>query len=101
MSDTETTIRPALTPEQWEAKREIAGWVGPMVAFDGGTTGVRVVGPEERHGIAALALYDQPFGFTREDVAMLRDVVDACQGLTYELTLPDLITRIAALLPPE
>ena len=44
----------------------------------------------DRHGLAALCLYGQPFGFTWDDVAMLED-----------LDRPDLASRIAALLPPK
>lgn len=59
---------------------------------------------ETRHKIAAVALCGQEFGFTREDVALLRE------GLAYEQadylpeTIPlfnSLAARIQALLPPD
>lgn len=56
------------------------------------------------HAIAAIALHGQPFGFTREDVEMLRRSADAAAKDFYQTwgaEMYDLATRIAALLPPE
>lgn len=50
-----------------------------------------------RHAIAVLALHGQPFGFSREDVALLRK----WHGLKGIPAFADLAERIAALLPPE
>lgn len=95
---------PALSPEQWEKK--LAGNREPLGAIT-------------QHGVAALALYGQPFGFTRKDVAIIRrlhEMVNSEWGregtiiLDYNET-PDseatneeieaLAERIEALLPPE
>ena len=58
-----------------------------------------------RHAIAATALHGQPFGFTREDVALLREhftwdvTCDVSEGAARSGT--SLADRIEALLPPE
>ena len=89
-------IRPALTPEQWEAgdyrqsARDLDGWAQGQAAAsaDDATEYVAKLGvsgsgsviamnrahdrvlipPPARAPLAALALAGQPFGFTREDV---------------------------------
>jgi hypothetical protein len=53
-----------------------------------------------RHGIAAFALWGQPFGFTREDVAELRMLATRNYEIDPE-ALRSLAERISALLPPE
>lgn len=72
MSDTETTIQPALTPEEWKAYRPSDDVYvrGVFVA------GFMADGEERFHAAAAVALYGQLFGFTQEDVAELRDVAE-------------------------
>lgn len=50
------------------------------------------------HGLAALALYNKPYGFTREDVQLLHNSI-ASMGRHNELG--NLADRIEALLPPE
>jgi hypothetical protein len=56
-----------------------------------------------RHQLAAIALYGQPFGFTWEDVDLLRDYGsyfdDGAERNIDELH--SLAARIAALLPPR
>lgn len=119
-------IEPALTPEEWANQPE------PMLNRDGdwayapeGVAGVivgtdavghgLVVGSRARHGLAALCLHDQPFGFTREDVEIVRWAADEAEwsarrgpGQTQEeaeaearARYEDLADRIEALLPPE
>lgn len=74
---------------------------------------------ENRHALAALALHGQPFGFTREDVKMLRIAADAYEEDSFyfreliedDEELPDedpwparyraFADRIESLLPPE
>lgn len=85
-------IKPALTAEEWE----------PIVQRrrDFGI-------PEIIHRNAAIALYGQPFGFTREDVKLVRDVEAVNDSDMYALSdeylarYRDLADRIEALLPPE
>ena len=59
-----------------------------------------VCGPEASHGTAAECLYGQPFGFTWEDVALLREEGSVGYPETG-LRLRDLADRIEALLAPE
>ncbi len=67
----------------------------------------------QRRVLAAIALYGQPFGFTREDVKAIRDLLrmgctcGVIEALDYkdwddaQNILPTLADRIEALLPPE
>lgn len=91
---TMTEIKPALSKEEWDEwfmKPEGAPWG---------------LNPERPHASAAICLYGQPFGLTREDVELARTAAEAPdQG--YELSddesrrLRSLAARIEALLPPE
>ena len=75
MPETETT--PALTPEEWEHPsnaREI-GWACSEVFVGEGSSLDNVT----RHGLAALCLYGQPYGFTWEDVDRVNTVADHFQ----------------------
>ena len=122
---------PALTAEEWgefgwdledhpqERQSEPYGWKDGETAavwanasrsilyLDDGCETVRVKGSGQRHGLAALCLHNQPFGFTREDVRYLRacaDIVGEVQGGHYhteEGELHRIADRIEALLPPE
>jgi hypothetical protein len=96
-------IQPALTAAQWASVGEwnpqpaemSNSYLGDSVSdYDGYVN--------ERHALAALALYGQPFGFKREDVQLLHDVafhLDHRQD--QQERLDDLAERIKALLPPE
>lgn len=92
-------IKPALTAEEWE--RLLRG----DIAFASGN-------PD--HAGAAVRLYDQPFGFTREDVEALDDVLDALddkmqrgpEGIEVHIqpqydAISSLRYRIMTLIPPE
>lgn len=108
-------IRPALTAEEWAALRRMSrdavadltppgtfrGWRGKGCGVRRGFSGDwPSASGEELHGIAALALHGQPFGFRWEDVSLLLDMAD---GFEREdpVRLRDLADRIAALLPPR
>lgn len=116
-------IEPALTPEGWErfgADRP-GGFVEKFrdlfvgrptrnMAFKVKGETVQVIELEEAHAIAAIALYGQPFGFTREMAQALRDMHEAApEGVAttrqWEAIKGDLLLavadRIEALLPPE
>lgn len=104
-------IKPALTAEEWasrvrfgtddailpmkrarlaEYSNEDGNWNGLTLK---GEAGIVCVNPPDMHAIAALALYGQPFGFTRKDVKALRHLGwPAYEGIA---------DRIEALLPPE
>lgn len=90
-------IKPAMTPEQWKQARRYPP--GVVYGFSGEDEGVM-----DRHRMAALCLYGQPFGFTREDVAQLHDWAYGCEEYGDRRSVPilrSLAARIAALLPPE
>ena len=103
-------IEPALTPEEWAS-----GFTLRRVDWEFYASGkVGLAHPETRHAIAALCLYGQSFGFTREDVVEVMSAAslyrshclehygeipaDRAPGLTRMESLAD---RIEALLPPE
>lgn len=92
----EVSMEPALTPEEWEEYDK------PKLDRDieCATHEVGYYTPPSRHGLAALALHEQPFGFTWGDVDFLR--MDAEDSPTAHAgILRELADRIAALLPPR
>lgn len=97
-----TQIKPALTKEEWARITPDTGIIqrqinGVTYGYYAGTT------PEGRHAMAALALYGQPFGFTRKDVQNLRAGGEwvRMDGLTADEFRKSLADRIEALLPLE
>lgn len=93
-------ITPALTSEEWKQldTDECAIWDGVFHVHC-----EQSVPAKNPHAIAALALHEQPFGFTRADVAMCDALaqnwtIDFDEMQTLMASLRD---RIAALLPPE
>lgn len=121
----EERIAPALTAQEWRD-----GYIGIDVEVHLKTPGLSTVGPRvhvevkgyplggsmgdvrDLHALAALCLYGQPFGFTREDVRVLERVsrnllsnpeFDPQTGNPYHAKgyhLASIASRIAALLPP-
>lgn len=121
-------IKPALQPHEWDggetwypivALRTTNG--GAVSVWDGKITDDSqfvTVPNDYRHALAALALHGQSFGFTHEDVTLLRDVlsgphdtaIEEDEGHSWEVSCGedhdartrrlDLAARIAALLPP-
>lgn len=102
-------IKPAMSAEEWEHRGAPgAAWIDErgdlLQAHDEYDAPI-----ERRHALAALALYGQPFGFTRADVNLLEDVARRDEGEYgpdegdpgYPTALRDLADRIAALLPSE
>jgi hypothetical protein len=118
--------RPALTPEQWEARdyrqaaRELDDWAKQTGARDDSTEYVAKLGlnengsvilmnrahdrvlvpPPARAVLAAFALAEQPFGFTRADIAAARAAADAAQDPKTADVLRGLAARLGALVPP-
>ena len=110
MSD---SITPALTPEEWRGvlhdgqRIEVGGdlvvglYEGEFyAATDSGLAGATA--EDRRSAVAALALADQPFGFTWEDVDLLQRLADGEEHLAYWHAgkFAEIAARIAALLPP-
>jgi hypothetical protein len=121
-------IPPALTPEQWEARdyrqvaRELDTWAkkAEQQSADDSTEYVAKLGlnengsvivmsrahdrvlvpPPARAALAAFALAEQPFGFTREDVVALRAALETVEDAAIARSLRSLATRLEALLPP-
>lgn len=83
-------VQPALSPEEW--------------ARDGLEREVILASQYtiyERHGLAAACLYEQSFGFAREDIELLQRVADAFSGHEWIAPVHSLAARIEALLPPQ
>jgi hypothetical protein len=121
-------VIPALTPEQWEARdyrqsaREIDSWAkaqgeaaqddateyvaklglsgtGSVVAMNRAHDRV-LVPPPARAALAALALAEQPFGFTPADVQAVLEAAERAEGEARTAALRGLGQRIQALIPP-
>lgn len=119
---------PALTPEQWEARdyrqvaRELDRWAQtqPGATDDDTTEYVAKLGlsgsgsvivmsrahervlvpPPARAPLAALALVEQPFGFTPADVRAVLQAAERAEDARAAAGLRDLGQRLQALLPP-
>jgi hypothetical protein len=120
---------PALTPEQWEARdyrqvaRELDSWAGTRKGGEGdddateyvaklglsGSGSVIVmnrahdrvlVPPPARAPLAALALVEQPFGFTPADIEVVMQAAERIEDEGAADRLRDLGQRLQALLPP-
>lgn len=83
------TIRP--TKEDWACVFD-GSWSVPLDAIT-------------RHKLAALALHQQPFGFTHEDVDLLREMalfkMASIEERRFGVTLESIASRIESLLPPR
>jgi hypothetical protein len=120
---------PALTPEQWEARdyrqaaRELDRWAQDNAAHAGDEDSTEYVAklgldaggsviamsrahdrvlvpPPARPVLAALALDGQPFGFTHDDLAVLRRAAETSPDESTARALRDLGERLRVLLPP-
>jgi hypothetical protein len=121
-------LRAALTPEQWDARdyrqkaSELDEWaqsaarpiqdstefVAKLGLDENGCVIVMnrahdraLIPPPARAALAALALIDQPFGLTRNDIEMLRAAAEASRDGGISGALRDLAARLQGLLPPE
>lgn len=115
---TDTPITPALTAAEWrDLARDphqhctdcYASWYG--IVHQSGDDWEKsdvtaLCTPEDvsRHALAALALYEQPFGFTQADVEVLFRVFHYLRSKGLEADAEDIAAiadRIRALLPPQ
>lgn len=100
-------IWPALSDEEWLQYGEDLGIMADFAA------GKRPFGPdrrhteeEKRHAVAAIALYNQPFGFGREDVLLLEEYATFLEHRSFRRDAElaqrarRLMHKIRALLPP-
>lgn len=107
-------IKPALSSEHWAGpypvRREDVTMQVKMRSDDTARIyfeqcSAPVDDTDSLHAIAALSLHGQPFGFTWEDVAALRDAFpkrgEPLSPWYDVVRLWDLLDRIAALLPPS
>ena len=111
-------MKPALTPEEWgrvpekpfpsKARILDRGRVVTAAYVKGKPTQVELVASGDYAALAALCLHGQPFGFTREDVTLLRENLPAdvlilgfASTEHAQAMFLDLADRIEALLPPE
>ena len=110
MSD--STRRPALTPDEWDGGENADATVALTrtrggrlcVTLDNGCSGL--VTETDRHALAALALHGQPFGFTWADVDRVRRAIimeryEAVPDSDERRALDDIAARLADLLPPR
>ncbi len=91
----------------WDRLEE-AGLLADQYDGDGDWCGQMISAFATDQAVASLALRGQPFGFTREDVALVRRMAqDLSCALEFDLSdrhIQDaelLAERIEALLPPE
>lgn len=110
-----TKIGAALTAAQWQGVTLPSGEIVRSIEGAGATDESINVGDgfdavafsgRQRHALAALALYGQPFGFTEVDVMALL-TISVRESVMRELSpierqqLDAVALRIAALLPPS
>lgn len=106
---------PALTWEEWRASAYLSGGIvanWQMAESDREwlileTDDEERLSRPQRHALAALCLYQQPFGFTQDDVRLLKDFAAAHREwpnekqIDFASKLESIATRIANLLPPK
>ena len=71
------TITAALSPAQWTA---VLARADELTSLRAGFENV----PFSSHALAALFLYDQPFGFSAQDVVDEREVADYCDMMSRQ-----------------
>lgn len=114
------SIQPALTVEEWREERFEPLSVDCIAIHDDGDGLEIVIYPSadalatrsgligkyklsgvDRHALAALALFGQPFGFTHADVTNVRMMANEDHWTDGGAAIRSAAERIAALLPPE
>ncbi|HUR91209.1 MAG TPA: hypothetical protein VMY38_00900 [Gemmatimonadaceae bacterium] len=100
--------RPALSAEEWIQYADdmaiMADWAADRRPFGPQR---RFSFQEKRHAVAAMALHNQPFGFTRDEEAMLESQARFYEhrgfggDLEIAAKLRRLSRKISALLPPK
>ena len=99
-------MKPALSAEEWlhddawDTESFVCAFVSEGVLEVANTDGRPTGKTDNLHGVAALCLHGQEFGFTREDVDYLRGNANK-EGFWEPERRATLADRIEALLPPE
>lgn len=94
-------IKPALAPEEWADVTNPDPTDVPLaVRLSWARNEMGRLDPTE-HGLAALCLYGQSFGFTWHDVDSVMDITHEAGRVEAPTWALSLATRIAALLPPR
>ena len=90
--------------EEWLGK--VGADIGSLVMWDNGVSLPVVL--KRAHGLAAVCLHQQPYGFTEEDVEVLLRLTDWLAGIEEDeydaeqcKALISIADRMSALLPPE
>jgi hypothetical protein len=99
---------PALSPEEWiqygDDLQIMADWAADKRPFGPDR---RYTFEEKRHAVAAIALHNQPFGFTHDDEALLEEMARFYEHRAFAgdadtvAGIRRLLRRISALLPPK
>lgn len=99
---------PALTPEEWiqygDDLQIMADWAADKRPFGPAR---RFTLEDKRHAVAAIALHNQPFGFTHDDEALLEEMARFYEHRAFAgdadtaAGIRRLLRRISALLPPK
>jgi hypothetical protein len=99
-------VKKALSDEEWRAGKVARAGEGASLLCDESAVlafssweGAMLQG-DMRLAAAALCLHGQPFGFTHDDVELLRYIASGMLDYDYE-PVQDLADRIEALLPPR
>jgi hypothetical protein len=93
------TLKPALTADEWQTKsfRREAGatYHADHISLSPNGDALRIasevdgelvlVAGADRHALAALALYEQPFGFSTQDVEDEREVAEYCEAMARQI----------------
>jgi hypothetical protein len=99
---------PALSPEEWiqygDDLRIMADWAADKRPFGPAR---RFTLEDKRHAVAAIALHNQPFGFTHDDEALLEEMLRFYEHRGFAgdaemvARIRRLLKKISALLPPK
>ena len=92
-------VTPALSAEKWSERMRVVPQGETVRDVD---SLFQFTTTQEQHRIAAIALYEQHFGFTREQLGVLRLLAEdkELRG-EWRQALRAVADRIAALLPPQ
>ena len=93
-------MKPAMTREEWEHWEELIQMEMYDEARDDAVENLCANWGNPQQ-IAAKCLHGQPFGFTREDVKLIRDAAKFIAVRSESAYFESIADRIEALLPPK